>query len=252
MIEVSFDAFYKEVIDVFKNPHPWAHIRYGDGEGIVLSYPEFTSKQKSESRWKKWLGTVPSDMSFLAEKIRESIRYADIVGLPCKRHQNVNQDWRNVKKFIISNYKLLSSDRKVCCMDWTVDLQRNNLYDNLLNNKKKIYYVSSRDMTSIFKNRFKIKNVIGFHLSLQHNPKIGESLTDIPHYPVMYNQIINFINTQDIKNQIFLIGAGGLGKIYCMEVKKAGGIALDIGSLFDGWKGYVTRSYLKDGHNYKL
>ena len=252
MPELSFSEFYIELKQVMDHPRAWAHIRYGDGEGIVLGYPEFISRKKAESRWIKWLGHAAIDLKEFALKIRESIKYADIVGLPCQRHQSVNQDWRNVKKFIVSDYKLLSSGRKVCCMDWTVDLQRRNLFKNLLQDKRELYYISCRDVGHELKEKFNIKQIFGFHLPLQHNPKKGIVLTTEQHYPTIYNKIISYIKTSNIEGKIFLVGAGGLGKIYCMEIKKAGGVALDVGSLFDGWKGLVTRSYLKDGYDYSI
>jgi hypothetical protein len=43
---------------------------------------------------------------------------------------------------------------------------------------------------------------------------------------------------------IWLIAAGYLGKIYCDEVREAGGIALDVGSVVDGWCGKLTRPTL--------
>ena len=37
---------------------------------------------------------------------------------------------------------------------------------------------------------------------------------------------------------IFLVAAGLLGKVYCARIHELGGIAIDIGSLADGWMGY--------------
>jgi len=41
------------------------------------------------------------------------------------------------------------------------------------------------------------------------------------------------------KNDIFLIGAGGLGKGYSKVIKRNGGIAIDIGQVFNSWAGSV-------------
>ena len=38
-----------------------------------------------------------------------------------------------------------------------------------------------------------------------------------------------------------VVGAGALGKGYCNEIKRQGGIAIDLGSRFDHWLGYQTR-----------
>ena len=45
------------------------------------------------------------------------------------------------------------------------------------------------------------------------------------------------------QGEVFLVGAGFLGKIYCQTIKNLGGIALDIGSAADYWMGYQTRPF---------
>jgi hypothetical protein len=40
-----------------------------------------------------------------------------------------------------------------------------------------------------------------------------------------------------------LIGAGYAGKVIVDEARRRGGVALDLGSIFDGWLGHHTRSY---------
>ena len=45
----------------------------------------------------------------------------------------------------------------------------------------------------------------------------------------------------DLGGQVFLIGAGLIGKHYCHVVKTNGGIALDVGALTDAWDGLPTR-----------
>ena len=251
MINLNFDQFYAELKNVIDDPRPWMHTRYGDGEGIVLGHPQFTSEERAKQRWSKWLGHSDIDMKEYASLIRQSIRYADIVGVPCDRHQPVNQDWRNVQSFMI-RYKLLQG-KTLCCMDFTVWLQTKNLYKELFKNVNEIYYISCRDVSLQMKKTFNLKNVYGVHLPPQHRPFKGKVLTDEKHFPDIYEQIDYMCNNDVIqKNSIWLVGAGGLGKIYCMKIKQAGGIALDIGSIFDGWDQTITRSYLKDIKKFSL
>jgi hypothetical protein len=37
--------------------------------------------------------------------------------------------------------------------------------------------------------------------------------------------------------QLWLVGAGTLGKMYCGAIRAAGGVAIDVGALFDLWAG---------------
>ena len=244
--ELEYKEFLKQVIDAFHNNTPWMHTRYGDGEGIVIGYPEKTNEINARNRWIKWIGNNNIDMREFSKKIRESILYADIVGLPGKRHMIVNQNWRNVKIFI-DEFDLMKNTKYFCCMDHVVTMHRNGDYSKILFGCKDLHYISCRDMKSKLIGVFRTdNNVKGFHLPLQHNPRIGKCLTDLPHYPDCYNSIIKYINTTNLHNTKWLVGAGGLGKIYCMEIKKRGGVVLDIGSVFDGWDGVITRSYLQD------
>ena len=43
------------------------------------------------------------------------------------------------------------------------------------------------------------------------------------------------------RNHPMLVSAGFLGKLYCLEIKRLGGIAIDVGSLTDLWLGHMTR-----------
>jgi hypothetical protein len=43
--------------------------------------------------------------------------------------------------------------------------------------------------------------------------------------------------------RLVLAGAGYAGKVITGEAKRRGGIALDLGSIFDHWLGLHTRSY---------
>jgi hypothetical protein len=71
-------------------------------------------------------------------------------------------------------------------------------------------------------------------------------LTDQKHYPALFNLIPKWLDEQPAKGNVFLVGAGGLGKVYCNWIKQRGGVAIDMGSILDGWAGLITRSYLKE------
>ena len=62
----------------------------------------------------------------------------------------------------------------------------------------------------------------------------------------MYDRVVEQLRQGGFDSPV-LVGAGPLGKVYCNEVKLAGGVALDIGSIFDSWARRPTRGYLKSG-----
>ena len=203
MKTVDFNEFLEELEDVLAHPRPWAHIRFGDGEGIVMGYPEYTKVERCKARWHKWLGdneivTAPGYMTAFSELIRASVEIADIVGTPCLRHQYVNQDWRNVIKYM-EDLGLVNEDTRSCCMDHTVDLQRKGLYRKLLQDKE-IIYISCRKVTNELM-AIGAKNVMGIFLPPQNKPFMGDVHTKKKHYTEIYNAI---------KGYIFEFNTGGI------------------------------------------
>ena len=51
------------------------------------------------------------------------------------------------------------------------------------------------------------------------------------------------------RGAVYLVGAGLMGKLICELIRSRGGIALDIGSVFDGWALQRTRRYLEHDLN---
>ena len=52
---------------------------------------------------------------------------------------------------------------------------------------------------------------------------------------VLSQQLVEF------PGMLYLVGGGLYGKLYCQLIKAQGGIALDLGSLFDAWLGIPSR-----------
>lgn len=53
------------------------------------------------------------------------------------------------------------------------------------------------------------------------------------HYPVIYGQCLDWIARTVQPHQLWLVGAGILGKIYCQAIRAQGGVAIDVGSVID-------------------
>jgi hypothetical protein len=69
------------------------------------------------------------------------------------------------------------------------------------------------------------------------------------HYPHVFEELREEL-AKARPGQVFLVAAGVLGKTYCLWIKQAGGIAIDIGSAADFWCGHETRS-IADGGTYR-
>lgn len=53
------------------------------------------------------------------------------------------------------------------------------------------------------------------------------------HYPVVYSQVLDWIDAHVGPGQLVLVGGGLLGKLYVDAIRSRGGIGIDIGSLID-------------------
>ncbi|MEE4172991.1 MAG: hypothetical protein V2I57_01910 [Xanthomonadales bacterium] len=61
-----------------------------------------------------------------------------------------------------------------------------------------------------------------------------------PHFPDRYDQLLEELEPA-FPGQVFFVGAGICGKVYCDVIAGRGGIALDIGAVCDTWLGLSTR-----------
>lgn len=61
-----------------------------------------------------------------------------------------------------------------------------------------------------------------------------------PHFPDRYDELLETLQPA-FPGQVFFVGAGLCGKVYCDVIARRGGIALDIGAVCDAWLGIASR-----------
>lgn len=90
----AFEVFLK-IREAQRQQRPTAVIRLGDGEGMVLGYPEITGRTDVEFFLQAWLRrtNVPNAEVFsLRDHLRQAIEHADVLGIP--RLAQVRRDRR--------------------------------------------------------------------------------------------------------------------------------------------------------------
>jgi len=228
---------------------PYMFARYGDGEGLVLGFPERTPLHKYRARLDKWFGSDGMSMPqlvTLADNMRESVKHCDLVGLPERRHHEMDSNWRSVEPYM-KRYQLING-QKVCGMDAVLWLQRRRYLPKLLAGVETLCCITCRNVRKELKRVCHgLKRVEMFYLPPQKRPQMGPDMANGQrHYPTLYLEIPKWLDVVCKPGQVVLIGAGGLGKLYAQMVKERGGVALDVGSLFDGWAGLNTRSHIRN------
>lgn len=217
---------------------PFSLIRLGDGEGALMGYPHVTDREAIDRSFKVWFGhTSISDAEAMgiASGIRDAVRNSDLVGLPRKKQLERHPYYQSVYS-AIEHYKL---NEKQMYTDSAIHryLQFCLLFRKLLKGQEYLGVITPRAISQELRRAFGVEKVERF--AIQGEARFsGDENT--PHYPDAYNTIIQTI-TPPYKGAIFLVGAGGLGKIYCDIIKQRGGIAIDIGALFDAWSNVKSR-----------
>lgn len=69
-------------------------------------------------------------------------------------------------------------------------------------------------------------------------PSEGGSPTATADWP---SDVSRHLRDQDLEGRLFLVGAGIVGKGFCNDIKRGGGMAIDLGSMLDVWSGHVAR-----------
>jgi hypothetical protein len=61
-----------------------------------------------------------------------------------------------------------------------------------------------------------------------------------PHFPDRFDELLDTLEPA-YAGQLFFVGAGICGKVYCDVIARRGGVAIDIGAVCDAWLGIASR-----------
>ncbi len=243
--EAWLDAFqvFLEVKRRMDQGTPCSVLRLGDGEGVVLGYPEITNRRDVDEYLLRWIRTkdvAEADVRQLVDALRAAVKDADIVGLP-RPKQMVYRTFRAVSQ-AIEAFNLRSASTLVTYSALTRLLQYALLYRPLLQGASFLGLISCRNIAEDLQALFGIRATRWYGVRGEDMTHFTDFDIDQPgpietmHYPDGYRQLHEEL-TVPFPGALFLVGAGAFGKIYCHWIKQRGGVAIDIGSLFDSWAG---------------
>lgn len=244
----------KKAID---NNEPFSLVRLGDGEFIVIKYPKTTSEKALRDRVSRWFdssGLSVKQIRSIRNQIYRACLNANILGIPSVREQKIIRKWKSFET-TAKQYKLIDS-KKLYFHFYRI--QQIN-YKYLFKDIRELNCITCRDIRSELKSYFDLDRVNMFLLPSENfvwNARIEDKNKQTKargeHYPTIFKKIALHLQNNDLSGKVFIVGAGGLGKAYCNMIKASGGIALDIGALFDGWAGLCSRPFLKNPKRFKL
>jgi hypothetical protein len=251
---------------------PFSLVRLGDGEGLLLSVSDQSTLadiKYLESHLGKE-GVSLAGLLSIKYRLIEAIQNADIIGV---RDDIVNVSFEpgsfllphgEFLEIFRRNFKLRKVEKSLGYHGSRRIAFLHNSLGNLNLAKDSQFcsawfhydYHSSGDIFRILQKQERI-GLISCRLRL---PRLLEDLFDISikfqEIPDMYRdsspdrrtpdyveQLESVLDKQlvEFPGMLYLVGGGLYGKLYCELIRSQGGVALDLGSLFDAWLGLATR-----------
>lgn len=247
------DGLYFRLLTVINSKKPFSLIRLGDGEGRIFGYGSlFNQFDISHEVLGYQFGPRVFDaldqsfnsrqldipIKILQQHLINSVQNADWIFVPSLIHFNEVTD-NNCNALLgqscsVNTLLKFRPDVIPHAEDHFVFrfFQRYGYFAKILNSVSSVTIISHSDCTAELKKSFGLDAVT--HIKIPgHATFMSESEI---HFPDAYLEIIRNITVVN-SGDLFLVAAGYLGKLYCNVIKQRGGIAIDIGSVFDGWVG---------------
>lgn len=235
----------KESID---SKTPFSFVRLGHGENRILGYSYSFSKEDADHTTQILFGEKLNHQSLehLSYLLKQSFSNADVVGAPIFRGFDARSDLKIVDNSTYIHLRDFTCFEKTLLCDVNAHLKsfRTNLFGKMLSNAGHVNIIASRKVDDVISDSLGISThqiFIPTEFAFSDND-IKRTPVKGKHYPDYFSKIMMEIKDRVELGAVYLVGAGILGKIYCNEIKKHGGIAIDVGSLIDGIAGLKTRT----------
>ncbi|WP_164488914.1 hypothetical protein [Sphingobium sp. LF-16] len=240
---------------------PFAMVRLGDGEGAWLHQESDEEakygalyQQNRNTFWDIWFGTQskPAADEFYRTmtQIRNDLNGADIIGVPDGnwiRHEFNSASLRGYSGTLNAlrlAQKLASPNVRYCIQTMHFELERNGGLSEAIKAAKRVgVFTCHPQMGDFLANSFGIPapEVITVPGEPSRRHLHGDLVTRGAHFPDRFTEIMREIPNRDYSGYLFLVAGGILGKAYALALKKAGAVAVDIGSVADKLLGKKTR-----------
>jgi len=223
-------------VDCLRSQTGFSMIRLGDGEGRLLAWPDRISRQMLDKRLVYWFGHADvTELSILGLQaiLLAAIQQANVIGVVRKgRDHWARLPWGYVQQ--------LGRDyaEGLCAANVHRALWDEGLLDHVIAACDRIVVVTCRDVVHLLQERYS-RDVLW--VAVPAEAQLHGRATD---HIKQFSQIERTVANHSGPGVLVLVGAGVLGKAYAVMAAYHGAVALDIGSVFDGWAQVVSRSYL--------
>lgn len=239
---ISSDEAFIRIKSALESREAFSYVRMNDGEAVILGAfgdVHQGAVRKIIRHW--WAKEILPDGEI--EEIRQTLldaaADADILAF-YDEFDKKPERYQACGK-MLRKYAKLHSDQSYLEVNCHYEWQAQDRYVDLFENVDRIAYISCYDLTDALSRKFGFDEVR--RVSIPGHARYTEGG---PHWPERFRELC--VDLQSVeKGSVWLVGAGVLGKHYCRLIKKAGGVALDLGSVFDFWAENTGRAAVRKG-----
>lgn len=256
----------EELSDVIKSAirerRSFALVRLGDGEGTFARISSQDEKRFNDLYthcrrfWTSFLLGSDFDPSWtgytaLTDHLMPYVEQADVLGV-------AYWDWidyeysiaaertipclLNINRYVLENVRHIT----LCNQDVHLQLHRTGKMNEIMRDVKSLTIISCLEgLDNRVKEMFGIQDVEQINIPSENYAPHLAGRTDVhdrPHFPPVFWDLMHSLSRPH-HGRVFLIAAGTFGKYYACVIKKHGGIALDMGSVVDGWMRLASRPF---------
>lgn len=264
---IETDDLADRIAAALNEGRPFAMVRLGDGEGGMLTLgqeDEFIHRPLYERNRKEliamWFGDAFRDQDDgfirLARNLIESLAECDVLGIPYEswlRHEYAISSLRGISSLVNVYRALLAqpvpAGQFVCSQRAHVDLHVAGHLTRIIADAKRVSVITCLpEVEDLLRGRLGLEEVTVYRIPGERGSQhlLGLPATQGNHYPAEFERLQAEL-ARPHAGRLFLVAGGLLGKLYAATIRRRGGIALDIGSLVDGWTGRMTRPGYDEG-----
>jgi len=238
--EISAADLAERMLAAAAEGRPASFIRFNDGEARITGREDYFPADKIAQQIRRFFGDnlLTSDqLRQLGDRVLDAVRGADVVGLP-------PADWprdfacaRDIVRNAVGGATLVTAH-----VDFHQHLFSSRFFAKIFALDKKVALITCRDVESYVRDVYLARDPGVYLVPEQADGSYDGAIT--PHYP-QYCDWLCSVLSRVAPGTVCLVGAGICGKIYCEAIRRAGSIAIDIGSIFDLWAGRFSRPYME-------
>ena len=243
---VSYEVTRQVISDAICNREPCSLVRIGDGESVILDWPNTAETPELKAHLKMWLGTDQVDnktLAWLKKRLVKACRNALILGVPTRRQVGLHARYRSSYDCLEALFtrSAIKGDR-ICDAAVHRLLQLSGDLAAMLHKAEFLGLITSHNVAADVQRYLEPRLLCFYRIPTENSDPEKNAKQDFQWLPNGYREIRRALHVPH-RGSTFLVGGGLMGKLICDDIRRKGGIAIDIGSIFDGWARKATRAY---------